>query len=482
MKLIRLTTTDPKSLFDNTFNEDIIISGNSKIALQSLSLETINDVIDINPTNNSINFQVQNGFLVTATLTNATYDKDTFLNLFTDIKNALNTATGYTQGLQEISKNLGLEWNVSTNNQKKVTIEYKLGRMGAYEDDFNLDANVGFSTSLTRRILAPLNPVSTTSNDNSALFNDFVSRGCGFIRCRTHDFDDAGVSHLENGYIIGLSKTDLTTIQPTDLTNAMINYGVLVSKNVANDMKYHTILDGVFTASLTNPQFLADGNAANDFQEVIKNYGNIDINIYQGGSAIPINIATHPYTAGEELYPFVIFRGSNCVPNLLRITPSPFGTLTQTTTIETALFAPPRPIYTPTLNFIQLSSDLSNFLNYLHPRNPEQGTLSAVQAEYIAEKAFEPVDIADAFLVELLNLKIDSYDGFKNQRKNLLAVIPKSNSNGELIYEPNTPFFIDLNNNKEIYLRNIKIRVVKPDYSDVNIQGIGTMVLLIDEK
>ena len=36
-----------------------------------------------------------------------------------------------------------------------------------------------------------------------------------------------------------------------------------------------------------------------------------------------------------------------------------------------------------------------------------------------------PKDISDADLVELLNLKIDSYDSIKQQRMNLLHVIPQ---------------------------------------------------------
>ncbi len=34
MKLIRLVTTSPNANFDNTFNEDILLKPNSKIALQ----------------------------------------------------------------------------------------------------------------------------------------------------------------------------------------------------------------------------------------------------------------------------------------------------------------------------------------------------------------------------------------------------------------------------------------------------------------
>jgi hypothetical protein len=39
MKLIRLTTQDPNSIFDVNFSDQIIIPADSKIALQNLSIE-----------------------------------------------------------------------------------------------------------------------------------------------------------------------------------------------------------------------------------------------------------------------------------------------------------------------------------------------------------------------------------------------------------------------------------------------------------
>ena len=77
-------------------------------------------------------------------------------------------------------------------------------------------------------------------------------------------------------------------------------------------------------------------------------------------------------------------------------------------------------------------------------------------------------------------IKLDSYDGLLNQRKNILAVVPKSNEDGSVIFETNTPIFIDLNNKNELLLRNIRCRVVRPDYSNIEMQGIATLVLLVD--
>jgi hypothetical protein len=54
MKLIRLTTTDDLGVFSNTFNEDIIIEPNSRIALHSLTTQVNTENIVIDAQNDDI--------------------------------------------------------------------------------------------------------------------------------------------------------------------------------------------------------------------------------------------------------------------------------------------------------------------------------------------------------------------------------------------------------------------------------------------
>jgi hypothetical protein len=89
--------------------------------------------------------------------------------------------------------------------------------------------------------------------------------------------------------------------------------------------------------------------------------------------------------------------------------------------------------------------------------------------------------------VILDNIAIDSYDSYisggqyiESGRKNILAVVPKTNANGEVIYEPNYPTFIDLKNKEELLIRNIKARIVKSDYSPFAMRGLATMTILIE--
>ena len=88
------------------------------------------------------------------------------------------------------------------------------------------------------------------------------------------------------------------------------------------------------------------------------------------------------------------------------------------------------------------------------------------------------------YIVELLNLPLNSYDSFqrKRGRANILAVIPQNefnqgNLNSVLMYEPSEMTYISLTNKSEISLRNIRARVVFPDYSAVDTAGLSTIML-----
>ena len=84
------------------------------------------------------------------------------------------------------------------------------------------------------------------------------------------------------------------------------------------------------------------------------------------------------------------------------------------------------------------------------------------------------------FLIQLLNIKLNSFDALRNQRENLLAVIPDLDFAGKLVYSPPTPYFIELNNPTEIVLRNVSARICNIDYTDIVMDGFGQINLLIE--
>ena len=484
MILIRLVTENSTAVFDNSFNEDILLKPNSKMALQSISVETKNNVIDITSANNEISFQVSTGFIRTVTLEVATYTKDNYGFLLNDIQKKLNDATGFDDPDELIRRNFGLEWKTQiVDKQNKAQIGYRIGVWAEYETywEINNVIRLNLANKFIWR-LDPSQPDYENSNSRNILLPYYISTGCSFIRCRTNNFDtEINIGRNANGYIIALSTTDLSTKKPEDILDSDITYGIQVASTPTEVRRYWTIVNGVFTIDSEIPEYQGNGDSNNDQQEISINFDQVELNVYQNSTgAAKQNLASFPYTAGQKLYPIIIFRGKNADVNGVRTLVSPYALELPISTTVTELTAPPQPRRNPSNNFLQLSPSLANFFGFDNPRIPQNGFINTVEYNYVAENPFEPTEIADAFLVELLNLKCMSYDALLQQRKNILAVIPKSNTNGELIYETNTPFFIDLNNSKEILLRNIRLRVVRPDYSPLEMKGQATIVLLVD--
>ena len=99
----------------------------------------------------------------------------------------------------------------------------------------------------------------------------------------------------------------------------------------------------------------------------------------------------------------------------------------------------------------------------------------------LAASAFFLKFNADSYIVELLNIKINSMDAMSNQHKNFLAVIPHSDTIVERVtYLAPVLLWIDLNNKEPLNLRQIKARIIQQDLSPIFCYGTSQLVLLIE--
>jgi hypothetical protein len=120
MKLIRLITTDTNTIFDNDFNEDIIIEPMSKIALQSFACELDLTKLIINETNNEIIFQIKgtgtSPYQRVCYLSEGEYSTDNFKDLFIDMALQMNKV------VKNVVYEIGHEWSVEQLSTKKIEI------------------------------------------------------------------------------------------------------------------------------------------------------------------------------------------------------------------------------------------------------------------------------------------------------------------------------------------------------------------------
>lgn len=87
-----------------------------------------------------------------------------------------------------------------------------------------------------------------------------------------------------------------------------------------------------------------------------------------------------------------------------------------------------------------------------------------------------------SILVELMNIStIKSYDSTTRGRRNIVAVIPRTKIESNLlIYNNNTPVMVDLDNHTKISLRNLHIRLLLYDSSLVPLKDSADLVFIID--
>jgi len=501
MKLIRLTSDDPTALFDCDFNSGINIPENSKLALQSVSANLGGGSFIVDSVNNKVIFQIADNYIKEVDLQEFIYFAGNTDVLFEDITNKFNDKVVFSSGLG-INKILGLEWNAGIGGAGKVNIQYQIGKSDSYSGAGNSGTtnlwdmnNTEFTSSSGLDILGQeATQTPTSSFTNMCILPQGCARGCGFIRARIDKLTDTGATDT-NGMIIAFSKT---TPDPEDFEEKEIHFGIRLGLDHGTSALYYAlIIDGVEQArSGVVPHIQATSSSKNDTLELMIDGNRINANIYNS-SVTPTTKTTLGFSAynNEYIFPAFIFKGdrAKCTMNQIRFTPSSFYKSNsgfkyalqgqpEEQQLNAGLDAPPRqPTNFPvTKNKITFqSAELANFLGYGDNVVPAFGTLDKAEPNFVGENIFSVGLSINGFIIQLLNVKVESYDSLKKQRENILAVIPSTDGSGDLNYSPPFMIPIDLNNEKPMSLRNIKARIVRTDYSPFIMEGTGLINIVV---
>jgi len=84
-------------------------------------------------------------------------------------------------------------------------------------------------------------------------------------------------------------------------------------------------------------------------------------------------------------------------------------------------------------------------------------------------------------MVIMDNHYLDSYDSLEKGQRSIVAVLPVKDDIGAIRFDSNYPIYVDLNNKLPISMRNIRVRVIRADGTQVNSIGLSTATLLIEE-
>lgn len=532
MKLIRLykkfenTLDGNTALFDNNFQTDLVLPPKSKIALQNLAIDTINPTFVVNDDNYDFAWGVVPGLeasgenILTLPVGTITQDNvDEFASSWTD---KMNQSTAFDQQLEAYSFGIyyyGMQWKITidkfTNFTNKIskfcwlTSEYQIGL------DEAVDNNVGFNQQGSGPSLAIIS-TSTVSSFESDTYSTCLiakkvqqlSQGCGSVRCQLNTLNQSGteVDPNKNGFIMGLTELEIddntnpaTALSPGD---GSLKYGIRAT-NVGSGIVYYVYIDGTRYGPVQNitPQYSStDGD--NDMLEIIVNGDEVVFNIWQLDSASneverrdlladPGVAQPKPtYTANTNLCPLVIFSAGNdsvSVRNLI-YTPNPFLVDTSVQPVIAQSFADPEdapPVQSEGRaenKFLFDSTPLANYLGFDGPAVGPESTQPGIEERGITvlgDTNFNPLYFNDAFMVELKDLYLESYDAYKEQRKNILMFMSIDDSTGQMNWRANEPIFIDLNNKEPMILRNIRAEVLYADYQKLRIQSDAFMTLLV---
>ena len=227
--------------------------------------------------------------------------------------------------------------------------------------------------------------------------------------------------------------------------------------------------------------------------------GKIQAIRYRGGGRVILKEEDYDYTnfGSRKYYPVIVMNSNqdNFRLNKVRWSPEPHETPPSTkfeVLTEAAFGAVPQPRFIATVyNFIFPTVEMGEFFGYDFQN---QNLLSVTDLEKIftAQRGFSNVISGDNYIIELLNMKIDSYDSFNRNgsgggRRNILASIPVNErildaQSNLLQYEPNELSFISMNNEYLLRLRNIKARIVNQEFGTVfNAGTISVNILIRDD-
>ena len=510
MKLVRLTTQANDVSFNSYFNESITIKKYSKVALANLSIESKISPIVINGANNQITYNLRKSTGADDKVVNLDisgsgiippeYNGSNYQLLLNDIKTKCNSVLAYNAG-----KELGCQWSSYVNDDNKVVIEVKQSKFGSRTDQLDKNINlIGGVPSLTRTGKNWKAYAARAASDdflcNTSLIYP-ITKGAGTFQVKINKLEDnGGMDDDTQGFIIGLLEQPVSEYSNLSLSD--IKYGIQAMHpenpiTVNGPGYYRYIIDGMVTISPV--QISADTMDAenNDHIGFVVSQGSVSANIYQQTTNNTEAIFTESYNNIDNLYPVIIIKTNtvSCQLTEPKFTTDPYLDLNPSVDDSTELniLTVPQPtgagLTVPSNMFLLFnSSSVPAFLQYNYSRQPIDGFIKAVSHSFTADNIFTASAASDSFLVLLDNIQLNSYDDYDkngyNQggRQNILKVIPQSDANSTIIYEPNNLDFIDINNANDLIIRNFKASVVKNDYSKIISFGLSTLTLLFKES
>ena len=472
MRLIRLTTENTNCFFENTYNSDLTIAPYSKIAFSSLTAQFDNLNMVIDSQNNQISYTVDGITNVkTLTLPNGTYTSADVEDFWIETTRLFNASMIYK------TNQINRQWRCSILGGR-ATFELKTGTriapLSVVSTNFFTTKNLitgGAGGGKMKRNAGP---------ENGAFLYMKSPNNKGSSSLRATIFNDSIVG-TNSGFVLGYTSSNPSA--STEIINPA-NY-LYAIRYVDLSQPYKFILNGVENPTTPNNVMPQIG----DILEIEISTSAISFDIYRAGGSYENIVSNIPYDHQADLFPLLLFVGSDTIIYNIQFTSDPYYNIVNTHTGEPIndnnLSIVPIPVDQPaTQCFLQFNSpDLATVLGFNKSRYPDFGFQSKSEPLYLADNRFVLRDFSESYIVELLNIKLDSMDGMSNGNRSILYVIPQlSQIKEHVVYQCPELIFLNINNNFEINLREIKARVLKDDLTTLKCYGLSQLVMIIKDK
>lgn len=334
MKLIRLAT-DNDGVFKSAFQNDMTIEKDSQMALLNLTFQSEYDVLNVNSSNSTVTVKSDSTVATsegTIELDEAIYTETDYTAFLDDLKFSLNACLPDDDQINCMSS----QWNIREyEGRKRLEYRYspffnpcnmKLGGDGTPLNLMSLDANRILITNIGApggdvnrtliRKVADIPNGDTTSTSDNLLTNAKMCSGNGIMLIRSFLCLDNATGLQDNGFGIGLSKTNLAATQSpgTEIAAADRSYEVRLNRPTEN--WYYTnketgpteVDSGVPTQNLTT------GDLANRDTVYFKRFnGTLEVGVLQEIGGVGVKTIFFTENLGDlehDLFPYIYINGS----------------------------------------------------------------------------------------------------------------------------------------------------------------------------
>ena len=513
MKLIRNSSYNKFGQINTTFNESLTIKPNSKIALDSANFQHIYNSLQITDDNKTITISY-NGIVKTVNLAVRVIEasRDNIESFISELNILFN------ENIELNDDTKGMMWNLdSTSTYDQFNKIKSYGRFfinlikspfNYLNDDYNLiEMAMSGSNNQLNRILSA--SIDTVVGDTTAkLVSKYpFNQGFGEIKMKFYDIDNGapalsgGTGEIFRVFLIDEGKYP-DWRNNNALTSSDYEYSISVWNDGANNFEYY--YNKRESVDIYTPKLVINrttGGANNDKIALVKENGYIKGKLY--------NTSNDGYEFFSDKYDYFdidsldykkklvmgITMKQGCRVVNLSQTQNPFNDSYNT---NHSIFKLSEQQYDYVNKFpselyqnkdsvdidIVFNKNITDYLGY------DDSTLSGSilnKLEFQGDTLFDGLIYQNEYIIELLNLDINSFDSLTKGKRNILKIINAPDNTqyrgrSVIKYEASNLNFIDIKNTYEIEISNLNLRILRNDLEPINTAGLSSISIVIQEQ